>query len=144
MYSTYFVSMITTIEKLFQIKSKTTGLLMSVTEVGQISTALFLTYYAGRGHRPRWIACGKQKKTKNKKRIAYDFELRWSQSISLHQKRIYELINACYFVVSPFRRSFGRYDGFRARHILLHTTTFYLRRWTVERKQCILWWQNKR
>lgn len=59
MYYTYFVSVITTIEKLFQIKSKTTGLLMSATEVGQISTALFLTYYAGRGHRPRWIACGK-------------------------------------------------------------------------------------
>lgn len=59
MYYTYFVSVITTIEKLFQIKSKTTGLLMSATEVGQISTALFLTYYAGRGHRPRWIACGR-------------------------------------------------------------------------------------
>lgn len=59
MYYTYFVSVITTIEKLFQIKSKTTGLLMSATEVGQIMTALLLTYYAGRGHRPRWIACGK-------------------------------------------------------------------------------------
>lgn len=76
MYSTYFVSMITTIEKLFQIKSKTTGLLMSVTEVGQISTALFLTYYAGRGHRPRWIACGKQKKNKEEDTFSYDFELR--------------------------------------------------------------------
>lgn len=59
MYCTYFVSVITTIEKLFQIKSKTIGLLMSVTEIGQISTSLLLTYYAGRGHRPRWIACGK-------------------------------------------------------------------------------------
>lgn len=58
MYYTYFVSMITTIEKLFQIKSKTTGLLMSAVEIGQICTSLFLTYYAGRGHRPRWIACG--------------------------------------------------------------------------------------
>lgn len=58
MYFTYYVSVITTIEKLFQIKSKTTGLLMSVTEVGQIGTSLFLTYYAGRGHRPRWIALG--------------------------------------------------------------------------------------
>lgn len=58
MYSTYFVSVITTIEKLFQIQSKVTGVLLSVTEIGQISTALFLTYYAGRGHRPRWIACG--------------------------------------------------------------------------------------
>lgn len=58
MYYTYFVSVITTIEKLFQIKSKVTGLLMSSTEIGQIATSLFLTYYAGRGHRPRWIACG--------------------------------------------------------------------------------------
>ncbi|XP_055376193.1 solute carrier organic anion transporter family member 74D [Condylostylus longicornis] len=58
MFSTYFVSIITTIEKLFQIKSRTTGMLLSASELGQISTALLLTYYAGRGHRPRWIACG--------------------------------------------------------------------------------------
>lgn len=58
MYMTYFVSVITTIEKLFQIKSKTTGFLLSASEMGQISTALLLTYFAGRGHRPRWIACG--------------------------------------------------------------------------------------
>lgn len=58
MYFTYFVSVITTIEKLFQIQSKITGLLMSATEVGQICTSLFLTYFAGRGHRPRWIALG--------------------------------------------------------------------------------------
>uniref|UniRef100_A0A1I8PJB5 Solute carrier organic anion transporter family member n=1 Tax=Stomoxys calcitrans TaxID=35570 RepID=A0A1I8PJB5_STOCA len=58
MYMTYFVSVITTIEKLFQIKSKTTGFLLSASEMGQISTAMLLTYFAGRGHRPRWIACG--------------------------------------------------------------------------------------
>lgn len=57
-FYTYFVSVITTIEKLFQIKSKTTGILLAATEVGQICTALLLTYFAGRGHRPRWIACG--------------------------------------------------------------------------------------
>lgn len=58
MFMTYFVSVITTIEKLFQIKSRTTGLLLSASEMGQICTAMLLTYYAGRGHRPRWIACG--------------------------------------------------------------------------------------
>lgn len=58
MYFTYIVSVITTIEKLFQIKSKTSGMLLSTTEVGQICTALLLTYFAGQGHRPRWIACG--------------------------------------------------------------------------------------
>lgn len=57
-YFTYFVSVITTIEKLFQVKSATIALLLNFSEVGQISTSLLLTYYAGRGHRPRWIACG--------------------------------------------------------------------------------------
>ena len=58
MYYTYFVSVITTIEKLFQIQSKTTGIIMSATEIGQISSSLLLTYYGGQGHRPKWIAWG--------------------------------------------------------------------------------------
>lgn len=58
MYYTYFVSVITTIEKLFQIKSKTTGIIMSATEIGQIGSSLLLTYYGGQGHRPRWIGWG--------------------------------------------------------------------------------------
>ncbi|KAL7306068.1 hypothetical protein TKK_0001527 [Trichogramma kaykai] len=58
MYFTYFVSVITTIEKLFQIQSKTTGLIMSATEIGQIGSSLLLTYYGGQGHRPKWIAWG--------------------------------------------------------------------------------------
>ncbi|XP_039279412.1 solute carrier organic anion transporter family member 74D [Nilaparvata lugens] len=58
MYYTYFVSVITTIEKLFRLQSKTTGMIMSATEIGQIGSSLLLTYYGGQGHRPRWIACG--------------------------------------------------------------------------------------
>lgn len=58
MYYTYFVSVITTIEKLFQLQSKTTGIIMSATEIGQIGSSLLLTYYGGQGHRPKWIACG--------------------------------------------------------------------------------------
>ncbi|XP_037079901.1 solute carrier organic anion transporter family member 74D-like [Pollicipes pollicipes] len=58
MYYTYVVSVITTIEKLFQFQSKTTGIVFSATEIGQISGALLLTYYGGQGHRPRWIGCG--------------------------------------------------------------------------------------
>lgn len=58
MYYTYFVSVLTTIEKLYQIQSKTTGIIMSATEIGQIGGALLLTYYGGQGHRPRWIAAG--------------------------------------------------------------------------------------
>lgn len=57
-YFTYFVSVITTIEKLFHIKSANIALLLNFSEIGQIFTSLLLTYYAGRGHRPRWIACG--------------------------------------------------------------------------------------
>nr|XP_023019008.1 solute carrier organic anion transporter family member 3A1-like [Leptinotarsa decemlineata]XP_023019009.1 solute carrier organic anion transporter family member 3A1-like [Leptinotarsa decemlineata] len=58
MYHTYFVSAITTIEKLFQIQSKVTGIIMSATEIGQIGSSLLLTYYGGHGHRPKWIAFG--------------------------------------------------------------------------------------
>ena len=54
----YFVSVLTTIEKLFQIQSKTTGIIMSATEMGQIGGALLLTYYGGQGHRPKWIGWG--------------------------------------------------------------------------------------
>ncbi|XP_037302624.1 solute carrier organic anion transporter family member 74D-like [Manduca sexta] len=57
MFLTYFVSVTTTLEKLYKVESKTTGTLLAATEIGQICTALFLTYLAGRGHRPRWIAC---------------------------------------------------------------------------------------
>ncbi|KAL7646039.1 UNVERIFIED_CONTAM: hypothetical protein RMT77_002940 [Armadillidium vulgare] len=58
MYYTYFVSVLTTIEKLFQIQSKTAGVIMSATEIGQIAGGLLLSYYGGCGHRPRWIASG--------------------------------------------------------------------------------------
>lgn len=58
MFATYFVSVITTIEKLFQLQSKVSGLIMSATELGQISCTLLFTYYGGQGHRPRWIAWG--------------------------------------------------------------------------------------
>jgi hypothetical protein len=57
-YFTYFVSVITTIERLFHIKSAYIALLLNFSEVGQICASLILTYFAGRGHRPRWIACG--------------------------------------------------------------------------------------
>ena len=58
MYYTYFVAVLTTIERLYQIQSKTTGLVMSATEIGQIGGALFLSYYGGQGHRPKWISAG--------------------------------------------------------------------------------------
>jgi len=57
-YFTYFASVITTLEKIFHIKSASIAFLLNFSEIGQICTALLLTYFAGRGHRPRWIACG--------------------------------------------------------------------------------------
>lgn len=56
MFSTYFVSVITTLERLFQLQSYTMGIVLSATEIGQIGSSLLLTYYGGQGHRPRWIA----------------------------------------------------------------------------------------
>lgn len=58
MFAAYFVSVITTIEKLFQLQSKMTGVILAGTEIGQIGCTLLFTYYGGHGHRPRWIACG--------------------------------------------------------------------------------------
>ena len=54
-YFTYFVSVITTIERLFHIKTATIALLLNFSEIGQICTSLLLTYFAGRGHRPRFV-----------------------------------------------------------------------------------------
>jgi Organic Anion Transporter Polypeptide (OATP) family len=48
----------TTIEKVFHISSAWIALILNFSEIGQICTSLVLAYYAGRGHRPRWIAIG--------------------------------------------------------------------------------------
>lgn len=56
MYSTYFVSILTTIERIYQIQSKTAGAIMSATEIGQIVGSLVIAYYGGRGNTPKWIA----------------------------------------------------------------------------------------
>lgn len=56
MYSTYFVSILTTIERIYQIQSKTAGAIMSATELGQILGSLLIAYYGGKGNKPKWIA----------------------------------------------------------------------------------------
>lgn len=58
MFYTYFASGLSTIQKLYGISSQVTGIIMSATEIGQIGGSLFLAYYGGSGHRPRWIAWG--------------------------------------------------------------------------------------
>ncbi|KAK0090045.1 hypothetical protein PV325_003858 [Microctonus aethiopoides] len=54
----YFNGTITTIEKRFKIPSKTTGLITVGNDISQLLVSVTLSYYAGRGHRPRWIAIG--------------------------------------------------------------------------------------
>ncbi|XP_046422578.1 solute carrier organic anion transporter family member 74D isoform X1 [Neodiprion pinetum] len=54
----YFNGTITTIEKRFKIPSKTTGLISVGNDISQLFVSVVLSYYAGRGHRPRWIALG--------------------------------------------------------------------------------------
>lgn len=58
MYFTYIVSVITTIEKLYRLPSRTTGFIISSVEIGQISGSLTLAYFGGKSHRPRWIGFG--------------------------------------------------------------------------------------
>ncbi|XP_066600872.1 solute carrier organic anion transporter family member 74D [Prorops nasuta] len=54
----YFNGTITTIEKRFKIPSKTTGLISVGNDISQLFVSVVLSYYAGRGHRPRWMAFG--------------------------------------------------------------------------------------
>lgn len=50
MYFTYIVSVLTTIEKLYQLPSRTTGFIISSVEIGQISGSLSLSYFGGKGN----------------------------------------------------------------------------------------------
>ncbi|XP_051170811.1 solute carrier organic anion transporter family member 74D [Leptopilina boulardi] len=54
----YFNGTITTIEKRFKIPSKTTGIITVGNDISQLFVSVVLSYYAGKGHRPRWIAIG--------------------------------------------------------------------------------------
>ncbi|XP_058794443.1 solute carrier organic anion transporter family member 74D isoform X2 [Phymastichus coffea] len=54
----YFNGTITTIEKRFKIPSKTTGFITVGNDISQLLVSVVLSYYAGKGHRPRWIAFG--------------------------------------------------------------------------------------
>ncbi|CAG0881628.1 unnamed protein product [Cyprideis torosa] len=58
MFFTYFLAVLTTIERRFGFKSRTSGFVMSGNEISQILLSLVLNYFGGKGHRPRWIAFG--------------------------------------------------------------------------------------
>ncbi|XP_020712743.1 LOW QUALITY PROTEIN: solute carrier organic anion transporter family member 4A1 [Ceratitis capitata] len=54
----YFNGTLTTIEKRFKIPSKNTGIIAIGNNISQMTVSAALSYYAGKGHRPRWIGFG--------------------------------------------------------------------------------------
>ncbi|VDP50470.1 unnamed protein product [Soboliphyme baturini] len=54
----YSMSVLTTIEKRFNIASKTAGFIISSYEFGTLLSVVFVSYFGSRGHIPRWIGFG--------------------------------------------------------------------------------------
>lgn len=54
----YFNGTISTVEKRFKIPSRNTGIISVANDVSLMLVSIWITYYAGKGHKPRWIAAG--------------------------------------------------------------------------------------
>ncbi|XP_016953445.1 solute carrier organic anion transporter family member 74D [Drosophila biarmipes] len=54
----YFTGTITTMEKRFNIPTKISGLITVGNDISTVFSSALLSYYASRGHRPRWVALG--------------------------------------------------------------------------------------
>lgn len=54
----YFNGTITTIEKRYKIPSKNIGIISVGNDISSLLLSVFIAYYGGKSHRPRWIACG--------------------------------------------------------------------------------------
>lgn len=54
----YFNGTITTLEKRYKIPSRNTGIISVGNDISTLLVSAVLSYYAGKGHRPRWMAMG--------------------------------------------------------------------------------------
>ncbi|XP_017054172.1 solute carrier organic anion transporter family member 74D isoform X2 [Drosophila ficusphila] len=54
----YFNATITTLEKRYKIPTKVSGIISVGNDISTMLTAALLGYYAGNGHRPRWMGIG--------------------------------------------------------------------------------------
>lgn len=55
----YFNGTITTMEKRYKIPSRNTGIISVGNDISTLFLSAVVSYYAGKGHRPRWIAFGR-------------------------------------------------------------------------------------
>ncbi|MEQ2204525.1 Solute carrier organic anion transporter member 3A1 [Xenoophorus captivus] len=54
----YLVSVLTTLERRFNLQSADVGVIASSFEIGNLALILFVSYFGAKAHRPRLIGCG--------------------------------------------------------------------------------------
>lgn len=58
MWYTYFVSILSTVEKTFKFPSSVTGIILAGNDLAQIFFSVCISYYGNKGSRPRWVGAG--------------------------------------------------------------------------------------